>query len=149
MRVSDSCQVYTSHEDPLGARGNRWFGSGPAVREGARRHWRELQKGYIPWALYPRDGSVQRKKVWDLPNPSSGEPGILSTASGLVFLGGDGGLLVLDGKTGKALHSVNLGHISQAGADDLHGRRQTVHRAARHGGVGCLRFEVILTGLRA
>ncbi len=54
------------------------------------------------------------RKVWDIPNPG-GEPGVLSTASGLVFLPGDGGLLVLDGKTGRLLHQVNLGHISAAG----------------------------------
>jgi alcohol dehydrogenase (cytochrome c) len=53
------------------------------------------------------------KKVWDMPNPG-GEPGILSTATGLVFLPGDGGLLVLDGKTGKILRSINLGRISSA-----------------------------------
>ena len=53
------------------------------------------------------------KKVWDIPNPG-GEPGILSTVTGLVFLPGDGGLLVLDGKSGKVLHTVNLGHISAA-----------------------------------
>jgi glucose dehydrogenase len=52
------------------------------------------------------------KKAWDVPNPG-GSPGVLSTASGLVFLGGDGGLLVLDGKTGKAIHNVNLGHITE------------------------------------
>ena len=34
--------------------------------------------------------------------------------TGLVFLPGDGGLLVLDGKTGKLLRSINLGHISSA-----------------------------------
>jgi alcohol dehydrogenase (cytochrome c) len=53
------------------------------------------------------------KKIWDIPNPG-GEPGILSTSSGLVFSPGDGGLLVLDGKSGKVLHSVNLGRISAA-----------------------------------
>ena len=55
----------------------------------------------------------QRRKCGTSPNPG-GEPGILSTASGLVFLPGDGGLLVLDGTTGKVLHSVNLGRISAA-----------------------------------
>ena len=54
------------------------------------------------------------KKVWDIPNPG-GEPGVLSTASGLVFLPGDGGLMVLDGKSGRMLHTVNLGHTSSAG----------------------------------
>ena len=53
------------------------------------------------------------KKVWDIPE-SRRRAGDLSTASGLVFLPGDGGLLVLDGKSGKLLHSVNLGHISSA-----------------------------------
>jgi glucose dehydrogenase len=48
-----------------------------------------------------------------MPNPG-GEPGILSTASELVFLPGDGGLMVLDGKSGKILHTVNMGHMSAA-----------------------------------
>jgi alcohol dehydrogenase (cytochrome c) len=112
VRVTDSCQVYTSHHDPLGARGNRWFGGGPAS-EKAREALAALQKGYATGAYIRAMDPFAVKKVWDLPNPG-GEPGVLSTASGLVFLPGDGGLLVLDGKTGKVLHNVNLGHISAA-----------------------------------
>ena len=44
VRVSDSCQVYTSHEDPLGRRGNRWFGPGPAS-EKARAALAALTEG--------------------------------------------------------------------------------------------------------
>ena len=112
VRVSDSCQVYTSHEDPLGARGNRWFGGGPAT-EKARAALAELMKGYATGAYIRAMDPFAAKKVWDLPNPG-GEPGILSTVTGLVFLPGDGGLLVLDGKSGKVLHNVNLGHTSSA-----------------------------------
>jgi alcohol dehydrogenase (cytochrome c) len=112
VRVSDSCQVYTSHQDPLGARGNRWFGGGPAS-EKAREALGALTKGYATGPYIRAMDPFAAKKVWDIPNPG-GEPGILSTATGLVFLPGDGGLLVLDGKSGKVLHNVNLGHISAA-----------------------------------
>ena len=112
VRVSDSCQVYTSHEDPLGARGNRWFGGGPAS-EIARAALAALTKGYAMGAYIRAMDPFAAKKVWDIPNPG-GEPGILSTSTGLVFLPGDGGLLVLDGKTGKLLRSINLGHTSSA-----------------------------------
>ena len=113
VRVGDTCQVYTSHHDPLGARGNRWFGGGTAS-EKARAALAELQKGYATGQFIRAMDPFGARKVWDIPNPG-GEPGILSTASGLVFLPGDGGLLVLDGKTGRLLHHVNLGHISAAG----------------------------------
>ena len=113
VRVGDTCQVYTSHHDPLGARGNRWFGGGTAS-ENARAALAELQKGYATGQYIRAMDPFGARKVWDIPNPG-GEPGVLSTASGLVFLPGDGGLLVLDGKTGRLLHHVNLGHISAAG----------------------------------
>jgi alcohol dehydrogenase (cytochrome c) len=111
--VRDTCQVYTSHHDPLGARGNRWFGGGPPS-EKARGALLELQKGYATGQYIRAMDPFAVKKAWDIPN-SGGEPGVLSTASGLVFLPGDGGLMVLDGKSGKILHSVNLGHVSSAG----------------------------------
>jgi hypothetical protein len=113
VRVSDSCQVYTSHEDPLGARGNRWFGGGPAS-EKARAALAALTKGYAMGTFIRAMDPFTATKAWDIPNPG-GEPGILSTATGLVFLAGDGGLLVLDGKTGKLLRSINHGRISAAG----------------------------------
>jgi alcohol dehydrogenase (cytochrome c) len=112
VRVSDSCQVYTSYHDPLGARGNRWFGGAPAS-EKAREALAALQKGYATGPYIRAMDPFAAKKIWDIPNPG-GEPGILSTSSGLVFSPGDGGLLVLDGKSGKVLHSVNLGRISAA-----------------------------------
>ena len=50
--------------------------------------------------------------MWDLPAPA-GRSGVLSTASGLVFLGGGGGLLVVDAKTGKPLWNVNIAQTTQ------------------------------------
>ena len=113
VRVSDSCSIYTSHDDPLGVSGNRWFGRGTATAK-ARAALAALQKGYATGAYIRAMDPFTARKVWDLPNPG-GEPGILSTASGLVFLPGDGGLLVLDGKSGKPVHNVNMGHSSSAG----------------------------------
>jgi alcohol dehydrogenase (cytochrome c) len=39
---------------------------------------------------------------------------VLSSAGGLLFIGGGGGLLALDAKTGKALWTVNIAQTSQA-----------------------------------
>lgn len=114
VRVSDSCQVYTSHPtDPLGARGNRWFGGAPAS-EKARAALAVLQKGYTTGPFIRAMDPFAAKKVWDIPNPG-GEPGILSTSTGLVFLPGDGGLMVLDGTSGQLLHHINHGVVSAAG----------------------------------
>ena len=150
VRVSDSCQVYTSHEDPLGARGNRWFGGGPAS-EKAREALAALTKGYTMGAFIRAMDPFAAKKVWDMPNPG-GEPGILSTSTGLVFLPGDGGLLVLDGKTRQdpAQHQSRP-HLV-CGADDLHGRRQAIRRASRHGDAHRLRASLtssVLSGFPA
>ena len=112
VRVSDSCAIYTSHPDPLGVSGNRWFGRG-TPSEKARQALAVLQKGYTSGVFIRALDPFNVRKVWDLPNPG-GRPGILSTSTGLVFLGGDGGLLVLDGKSGKVLHSINLGNITSA-----------------------------------
>jgi alcohol dehydrogenase (cytochrome c) len=111
VRVSDSCAIYTSHDDPLGVSGNRWFGRG-APSEQARAALAELLKGYKTGVYIRAMDPFAVKKVWDVPNPG-GSPGVLSTSAGLVFLGGDGGLLVLDGKTGKAIHNVNLGQVAE------------------------------------
>ena len=131
VRVSDSCQVYTSHEDPLGARGNRWFGGGPAS-EKARAALAALTKGYAMGTFIRAMDPFTATKAWDIPNPG-GEPGILSTATGLVFLAGDGGLLVLDGKTGKAAAEHQPRPHLGCRADDLHGGREAIHCASQYG----------------
>ena len=110
-RVSDSCGIYTSHDDPLGVSGNRWFGRG-TPGEKAREQLAELLKGYEAGVFIRAIDPFTGKKVWDLPAPA-GRSGVLSTASGLVFLGGGGGLLVVDGKTGRPLWNVNIAHTTQ------------------------------------
>jgi alcohol dehydrogenase (cytochrome c) len=111
-RVSDSCALYTSHDDPLGATGNRWFGRG-APGEKARDALTELLKDYKTGNYIRAMDPFTGKKVWDLPAPA-GRSGVLSTAGGLLFLGGDGGLLVADAKTGKPVWNVNLAQVTNA-----------------------------------
>jgi alcohol dehydrogenase (cytochrome c) len=111
-RVSDSCALYTSHDDPLGATGNRWFGRG-TPGDKAREALAELLKGYKTGSFIRAMDPFTGKKAWDLPAPA-GRSGVLSTAGGLLFLGGGGGLLVLDAKTGKALWNVNLAQTTNA-----------------------------------
>jgi alcohol dehydrogenase (cytochrome c) len=110
-RVSDSCAIFTSHDDPLGVSGNRWFGRG-TPGEKARQQLAEFLKGYQTGVFIRAVDPFTGKKVWDLPAPV-GRSGVLSTASGLVFLGGGGGLLVVDGKTGRPLWNVNIAHTTQ------------------------------------
>jgi len=111
-RVSDSCALYTSHDDPLGVSGNRWFGRG-TPGERARQALAELLKGYKTGNFIRAMDPVTGKKVWDLPAPA-GRSGVLSTSGGLLFLSGGGGLLVVDAKTGKVLWNVNLAEVSNA-----------------------------------
>ena len=110
-RVSDSCAIYTSHDDPLGVSGNRWFGRG-TPGEKARQQLAELLKGYETGLFIRAIDPFTGKKVWDLPAPA-GRSGVLSTSAGLIFLGGGGGLLVVDAKTGKALWNVNIAQTTQ------------------------------------
>jgi alcohol dehydrogenase (cytochrome c) len=110
-RVSDSCAIYTSHDDPLGASGNRWFGRG-TPGENARAQLAALLKGYQAGVFIRAIDPFTGRKVWDLPAPA-GRSGVLSTASGLIFLGGGGGLVVVDAKSGTPLWNVNIAHTTQ------------------------------------
>jgi alcohol dehydrogenase (cytochrome c) len=110
-RVSDSCGIYTSHDDPLGAAGNRWFGRGTPTDK-ARGQLAALLKDYQTGVFVRAIDPFTGRKVWDLPAPA-GRSGALSTASGLIFLGGGGGLLIVDGNTGKPVWNVNIAHTTQ------------------------------------
>ena len=127
-RVSDSCGIYTSHDDPLGATGNRWFGRG-TPSDKARDDLAELLKGYQTGVFIRAIDPFTGKKVWDIPAPA-GRSGVLSTASGLVFIGGGGGLL---SSTAKPVSRLERQHRSDDPglADDVHGGRQAVHCVAR------------------
>ena len=109
-KVYDSCGIYTSHEDPLGVTGNRWYGGGRAS-DRAQQDLEVLQAdyktGYYIRAMNPFTG----KKVWDLPVPA-GRSATLATAGGLIFTSGPNNLLVLDSKTGKVLRSINVATTS-------------------------------------
>jgi alcohol dehydrogenase (cytochrome c) len=103
-RVSDSCAVYTSYDDPLGNNGTRWWGRGAPPPQ-AQAALQELLKGYTTGTFIRAIDPFTGKKVWDYPG---GRTGVLSTAGGLVFTGGNGGLLALDAKTGKPVWSLNI-----------------------------------------
>jgi alcohol dehydrogenase (cytochrome c) len=111
-RVLDSCGVYASSDDPLGASGNRWFGRGTAgekAREALQALVADSPSGSFIRALDPFTG----KKVWDYATPNS-RAGLLGTAGGMIFLGAEGGLVALDPKSGKSLWNINLGQSSSA-----------------------------------
>jgi alcohol dehydrogenase (cytochrome c) len=111
-RVNDSCAIYTSHEDPLGVSGNRWFGRG-SPSDTARQALTELLKGYQTGSYIRAMDPFTGKKAWDFPAPV-GRSGAFSTAGGLLFIGGGGGLNVYDAKTGKPVWNVNLSQVTMA-----------------------------------
>ena len=103
-RVSDTCAIYTSHHDPLGSVGTRWWGRGnasPQARGALAALTADFRSGIFLRAMDPFTG----KKVWDFPGVRTG---VLSTAGGVVLVGGAGGLLTLDAKTGSVLWNSNV-----------------------------------------
>lgn len=111
-RVSDSCQIYVSHDDPLGISGNRWFGRGSPTDK-ARQALAQLLKGYQTGRFIRAIDPFTGKKAWDFPAPA-GQSGVFSSGGGLLFLGGGGGLNVYDARNGKLLWNVNLAQETQA-----------------------------------
>jgi alcohol dehydrogenase (cytochrome c) len=94
VRASDWCGMYKKQEEPLVE--NRWYG-GVAPNQPGQHFVRALNID-------------TGKKVWEWPLTTFGRGGILSTAGGLVFLGGSAGAFVaLDASTGEALWHLNLG----------------------------------------
>ena len=100
-RVSDSCALYTSHDDPLGTDGQPMVRPRHARRQARRTSCARCWTATRPAPSSARSNPFTGKKVWDYPAPA-GRSGVLSTAGGLLFIGGGGGLLALDAKTGKA-----------------------------------------------
>ena len=70
----------------------------------------ELLKGYTTGQFLRAMDPFTGKKVWDYPTPRAG---VLSTAGGLVFTSGVGGLLALDAKTGKPIWNLNIVNAGQ------------------------------------
>jgi alcohol dehydrogenase (cytochrome c) len=105
VRVMDSCGIYTARADPLSSDINSWGGTG-IPNEKARQDLKALTSGGYGVASFIRAVDISTgKKVWDYPPKE--RSGVLSTAGDVVFLGGLGGLTVLDAKTGKELSNVN------------------------------------------
>ena len=78
----------------------------------ARQQLAELTKDYRTGVFIRAMDPFTGKKVWDFPAPE-GRSGVLSTSSGLIFLGGGGGLMVVDGRTGKPLWNINIAQTTQ------------------------------------
>ena len=90
--------------------GDRWFGRGaPGAK--AQEALAALLKGYRTGTFLRAMNPFTGKKAWDVPMPAGGS-GVLSTAGGLIFVGGGGGLLALDIDTGRALRNINIGQTT-------------------------------------
>jgi alcohol dehydrogenase (cytochrome c) len=109
VRVSDSCGVYASADDPLS--GNRWFGRG-TPGEKARADLQKLLEGYRVSYFVRAMDPFTGKKVWDYAVPF-GHEGLMSTGGGLVFSGSTaGGLMAFDARTGKPVWHINLAQVT-------------------------------------
>jgi alcohol dehydrogenase (cytochrome c) len=107
VRVSDTCGIYTARIDPLTTGINSW-GEGGIPDEKARQDLKNLTSGGYGAESFIRAVDIfTGKKVWDF-SPLE-RSGVLSTAGGVVFIGGRGGLTALDARTGKELASVDAG----------------------------------------
>jgi alcohol dehydrogenase (cytochrome c) len=103
VRASDSCGIYTAGVDPL-TKVDRWDGGGTPSQE-ARDALKELSQGYEMHDYYRAIDVATGKKVWDY--QAKERSGVLSTAGGLVLIGGPGGLTALDARTGNELTTVD------------------------------------------
>jgi alcohol dehydrogenase (cytochrome c) len=111
VRVADSCGISTASEDPL--TGNRWFGEIKPDPPKAQQALAALLEGYQTGNYIRAMDPFTGKKVWDYPVPG-GRTGPLATAGGLVFLGGSGGLVALDARTGAPVSNINVAQNSMS-----------------------------------
>jgi len=112
VRVADSCGIFTAQKDDPLRTDNRWMGGtargtlNPAVQAAFDKLTEDYPGGTFIRAMDPFTG----KKVWDY----AGGAGVLSTAGGLIFMPGAGGMTALDAKTGKLVWQLNVGQGSSA-----------------------------------
>jgi alcohol dehydrogenase (cytochrome c) len=100
VRSTDWCSLYKKQSDPLVE--NRWYGGVAPNQPGGQNFIRALK-------------SDNGQKAWEFPLTTFGRGGVLSTAGGVVFVGGSAGAFVaLDAKTGKAIWHLSLGQDWQA-----------------------------------
>jgi outer membrane protein assembly factor BamB len=127
--VADSCGIFTAQRDDPLRSDNRWMGGtargtlNPDVQAAFDKLTEDYPGGTFVRAMDPFTG----KKVWDY----AGGAGVLSTAGGLIFMPGAGGMTALDAKTGKLVWQLNVGQGSSAAPITYMLRRQAVHRAGR------------------
>jgi alcohol dehydrogenase (cytochrome c) len=112
-RVSDSCGIFTAQKDDPLRTDNRWMGGTARGTTNAtvQAAYDKLTTGYPGGTFLRAMDPFTGKKVWDY---AGAGPGVLSTAGGLLFMGGGGGTVALDAKTGKLVWQVNLGQPSAA-----------------------------------
>jgi alcohol dehydrogenase (cytochrome c) len=131
-RVSDSCGIFTAQKDDPLRTDNRWMGGtargtlNPAVQAVFDKLMEGYQSGTFIRAMDPFTG----KKVWDY----AGGAGVMSTAGGLVFFAGGGGMTALDAKTGKMVWQHNAGQSSSsAPVTYMYGGKQYITLAGTTG----------------
>ena len=122
VQTFEKCSIYTNTEPgDLGGRASRIWAASQRTR--ARRKPRAHPEG----DRHRRPAKIK----WELPQPGPAESwgGTLTTATGLVIFGEEGGaLMAADAVTGQAAVELPDQPDVEGVADDVHVRRQAVHR---------------------
>src|SRR5262249_44898965 len=106
VQTFEKCSVYTKREPGVWQAGKEYLG-------GTQRHLPGENAERILRAIDIRTGKI----AWELPQPGPGESwgGTLSTATGLVIFGEEGGaLMAADASSGKPLWSFPTNQLWKA-----------------------------------
>ena len=120
VQTFEKCSIYTKSEQGPWQRGKSYLGGSQSTAP-------DPKPQRILKAIDIRTGAIR----WELPQPGPAQSwgGTLTTATGLVIFGEDGGgLMAADAATGKPLWSFPDQPDVEGVAHDLHVRRQAVHR---------------------
>jgi alcohol dehydrogenase (cytochrome c) len=100
VAARETCAIFYSYKPEEATPGQVYVGGASSRTGGREKNWGALR------AIDPATG--ERRWEFRLPNPSV--PGLLTTASGLLFAGdSEGNLLALDSRAGKLLWSHQMG----------------------------------------
>ena len=119
MFAEESCNIYSKND--------QWWEAGKSFYGGGTRRAPGDAGGKFLKAIDIQTGKI----AWEIPEIGGGilGSGLMATAGGLIFYGdGSGAFVAADANNGKAAVALQHGAELEGRPDDLHGRRQAVHR---------------------
>ena len=100
VAARETCAIFYSYKPDNTPPGERFVGGASSRAGGREKNWGALR------AIDPATG----ERRWELRYPTPAVPGVLTTASGLLFTGdAEGNLLAVESRTGKLLWHYQMG----------------------------------------